>query len=440
MNSRKWLLYLFLFLNLAVILYFWTEGSGGLLARGSANTLIAFGRLAGLLTVLAVMLQIVAIGRVRWLEPVFGLDRLSRFHHYNGVSLVCFLVLHPLLLAAGHGMNSELSMIAQLVAFLDQYDDIIGAIFGLFVFLFVAFYSVLIRRGRWNYEFWYLTHLTVYAAVALAFGHQLEAGGDFLRSRPFSAYWLALYVFAFGNLLVFRFLKPLWMFLRHDFTVTKVVSEAGDATSVYIGGKELESFQARPGQFAIFRFLSPGQWWWQAHPFSISKKSNGEHLRITVKAVGDYTKEFSKLTPGTKVIIDGPHGVFTADRAKKRKFLLIAGGIGITPIRAMLDDLAGKDVVLLYGNRRRTEAVFTAELDGLARTGLTVHHVISDDPSFEGEKGRIDKERIARLVPDARDREVFLCGPVPMMDQLRVALEQLGVPKQSVHYEKFSLS
>ena len=147
----------------------------------------------------------------------------------------------------------------------------------------------------------------------------------------------------------------------------RVVRETDDVVSVYIRGRNLSCFRFAGGQFMILRFLAKG-FWWQAHPFSLSCPPNGDYLRVSIKNSGDFTAKVPNLQPGTRVLIDGPHGIFTSRRSAKNKVLLIAGGIGITPLRSMANDLAvgGKNVVLLYGNRRHKDVVFQSEFDPLA--------------------------------------------------------------------------
>jgi ferredoxin-NADP reductase len=275
----------------------------------------------------------------------------------------------------------------------------------------------------------------------LAFNHQISIGGDFLNNAHFSAYWYLLYVFTVGNILFFRFLTPIWQYNKYDFTVDKIISETHNVTSVYITGRQLSQFKVLPGQFMIFRFLSSG-FWWQAHPFSLSGRPDGEHLRISVKNSGDFTATIPSLKQGTKVLIDGPYGIFTERSAKRNKFLLIAGGIGITPIRILAQQLLehGKDAVLIYGNRTQGDIVFKRELDEMAaKYHFPIFHVLSQQPDFTGEKGHIDKEKIHRLVPDISGREVFLCGPEGMMKNVVADLKTLKVADSAIHFEQFSL-
>ncbi|HOX04823.1 MAG TPA: ferredoxin reductase family protein [Planctomycetota bacterium] len=445
--------------QLAAVVGFWAWNHvhhplGNQLTGDSTAQFLAWGRLAGLLAAFGCLLQIVLVGRTRWVERAFGLDRLSRLHHVVGFGLVLAIVAHPVLVTAGHALQEENSFGGQFAAFLKNWEDVAGATVAVGIMLAALVFSVLVLRRKMRYEWWHATHLTFYIAIALAFGHQLAVGWDFDTNLPpdpdrgfdahrwFRYYWLGLYVFVFANLLWYRVARPLAGYWRHRFRVARLVPEAGAVTSVHIEGRRMERFLARGGQFVIVRFLARG-FRWEAHPFSLSAPPDGRRLRLTIKALGDYTRKIPELAPGTGVIIDGPHGIFTAGRCKGAKALLVAGGIGITPIRSMAEDLArrGTDLVLLYANRDRKSIVFETELAELAAaTGrLKVIHVLSADPDWAGERGQIDRERLARLVPDVREREVFLCGPPPMMKAVRAALRNLGVPRGRIYYERFAL-
>jgi predicted ferric reductase len=433
--------------QLLVVVGFWAwnhvhHPAGNQLVGDSTAQFLAYGRLAGLLAAFGCLLQIILVGRVRWVERTFGLDRLSRLHHFVGFALLLAILAHPVLVTLGHAAQAGDSFAGQFVDFLKNWEDVAGAAVGVVLILAALFFSVLVLRRTMSYEWWHTTHLSLYVALALAFGHQLSVGTDFNANPWFRGYWIALYVFVFANLIWFRAARPLLNYGRHRFRVARLVAEAGDVTSVHIEGRRLEAFRARGGQFIIVRFLASG-FRWEAHPFSLSAPPDGRGLRLTIKALGDYTRKIPRLAPGTAVIIDGPHGIFTAGRCGGSKALLIAGGIGITPIRSVAEELArrGVDLVLLYGNRDRKGIVFERELAELAAsTGrLKVVHILSADPAWSGETGHIDRERIARLVPDVREREVFLCGPPVMMKSVRSALAGLGVPRSRVHYERFAL-
>lgn len=428
--------------NWIIILLFWWKGSGSQLGDGFGLTMIALGRLAGLSAAYTILQQFFFMGRMPWLERVFGLDRLSRLHHDNGKRGLVLLLLHPLFLLVGYNSLSQLGLWGQTLSFLSEYEHVLWAVIGLGLFVTVAGMSIFLSiRKRFRYETWYFVHLTAYVAVFLSFWHQIDIGEDLVSKQAFYWYWIGLYIAVFASHAVFRFVRPVWNYFRYGFYVSRIVPENHNTTSVYIGGRYLDSFHINPGQFMILRFFT-GKLWWQAHPFSLSLVPDGKELRVTIKNVGDFTSQIPAIPVGTRLMIDGPYGVFTELFSVSPKVLFIAGGIGITPIRSLMEAMARhkKDVALLYANRTERDIVFKKEFDEVtSRYGGTVTHVISDDPNYPGQKGRLDKEKIRQLVPDLKDREVYLCGPVSMMEAVRQALEDLGLAPSRIHYEEFSL-
>ncbi len=428
---------------LPIITYFWWQGSGSTLTLPilSPTNFIIIGRLAGLLAVYSVLLQVTLIGRFRWLESSFGLDKLAKIHKKNGRLALIFLLIHFGLILLGYSEIQNRDPITELLALFQTYPDVLKAFLGLNLFL-LAIFSAIVLAKRVSYEVWYFVHLVVYAAILLAFSHQFTVGSDLLSQPLFRYFWYGLYLFVFGNLLVYRLIRPLYLFQKHQFKVEKVIPETKEASSVYITGRYLDSFQRAAGQFFFFYFLAPG-FWWQKHPFSLSCSPSENFLRITPKAVGDYTSKIPLLSPGTKVIIDGPYGTFTKAFATKDKFLFLAGGIGITPIRSLIGDLAptGQDLLLLYSNKTKEDIVFEEELYELTikYKSLKVVHILTDETKWKGEKGRLDTEKLTRLVPDLSSREVYICGPAAMIKDLTQICHQLGVSKGALHSELFEL-
>ena len=423
--------------NLAVIFYFWWRGSHAFITGDLGKQLIAYGRISGLLLVFLVLVQLILIGRTGWVEKVFGLDKLSRLHHWIGFFLAALLVGHPLLLTLGYSQFTDSGILEQFVGF-QGWQDVLAATaaFGLFLILILA--SLIVLTKKMKYETWYFIHLIAYAAILLAFGHQLAVGRD-LQDKSFATYWYALYVFVLLNLLYFRFYLPLRNYLRHGFQVKKIVHETADVISVYLTAHDLPRFRFKAGQFLIVRFLAKGLWW-QAHPFSLSC-APGSGLRLTIKRSGDFTAALWGLKPGTKMLVDGPHGAFTADCAARGKFLFIAGGIGITPILSLIASLtpAGKDCALIYTSRNAAGTVLKNEVDALAANHCRVHYIMSADAGWTGVKGFLNKEILLHLVPDLLQRDVYVCGPPPMMKKVLADLSSVGVPATRIHFEKFSL-
>src|SRR5918992_858859 len=298
---------------------------------------------------------------------------------------------------------------------------------GLAALIAVTVTSIVIVRRRLRYETWYFVHLYAYLGVALAFSHQLATGSEFVGRPGARAYWYALYGLTLGSLVVFRLGLPLWRSARHRLRVVRVIDEAPGVVSLEIGGRHLDRLKARTGQSFTWRFLTRRHWW-EAHPFSLSAAPDGRRLRITVKGLGDYTTSLRDVPPGTRVIIEGPFGGF---RAAGRGVALIAGGVGITPIRALLEDLPG-DIVVVYRAAREEDVILRPELDELARRrGADRHYVLGVEP--------LSPERLLELVPDIADRDVYVCGPPAMTAATRASLNRSGVPRRQVFVERFAL-
>lgn len=415
--------------------------AGNLLTSDGPDLALALGRVAGLWAASALLLQLLLIGRVRGLESVFGHDRLTRVHHVNGPVALVLVALHGAALVWCYAQQNDRGIVEQCAVFWAKWVGLPGALLAAAVMVFVVLFSMAPVRRRLPYQVWHTLHLAAYAVPALAFAHQFETGADFVASSAFRIYGWTVYGLVFGALAAGRIGLPLLRFARHRFVVEEVRPQAPGVTTIRIGGRGLSRWKARGGQFVMVRFLARG-FWCEAHPFSLSAPPGGDALRLTVRTSGDFTARLPALAPGTRVIVEGPYGLFTAALARHDRVLLIAGGIGITPLRAMADDLiaSGKSVILLHACRHTVDAVFGAEWNALAATGRLVRHVVvSDEPGAPGERGHIDAARLRRLVPDAAEREIFLCGPPPMMKAVLGALREIGAPASRIHFERFAL-
>jgi predicted ferric reductase len=313
------------------------------------------------------------------------------------------------------------------------------SIVGLGLFLAIAVSSARKLRARLSREAWYTLHLYAYLAVALSFAHQLAVGTDFTDDAVARAWWVALYVAVFGTILAWRVARPILFNLRHRLWVDSVKREADGVVSIYVAGRDLQGIDARPGQFFLWRFIG-ATGWTKAHPFSLSAVPNGRHLRVTVKDLGDDTHRLQRVRPGTRVFAEGPYGTFTADRRTRRRVALIAGGIGITPLRAMVEsfDVDPGDVTLLYRAAYARDIAFRDELAKLARQrGLELHALIGPEIG-DDRTDKLGVPALQALVPDIAQRDVFVCGPPGMVDALRRRLAALGVPRRHIHFERFA--
>ncbi len=426
--------------NGVVIVWLWLKGGGISGVHGRAEGFTSLGRLTGLIAVYLALLQLVMLARVPALERLFGFDEMSSWHAFNGKLCIALVVAHVMLITAGYSLADKISFGAEISRLIDVYPGMVTATVGTALMLLVVFASLFIVRRRLSYEGWYHLHLTIYAGIALAYFHQIPTGNEFAAHPIQADYWISLYAATLALLLVYRVWRPAQAALRHGLRVRAVTTEAEGVTSIEVTGRDLHRLRIEPGQFMLWRFLTKGRWW-QSHPFSLSAAPDGRSLRLTVKAVGDFTRRLRDLEPGTKVIAEGPFGVFTSAVRRRERVLLIAGGIGITPLRALFEELAGKvDVVLLHRVLSKREAVFERELEQLAKLPQARFRLLVGDHRRGEGAALLSPSRLAKLVPDVAQRDVYVCGPAEMIEATLRSLRALKVPDDQLHTERFALA
>jgi predicted ferric reductase len=425
--------------NAGVIVWLWIHG-GNLHPTSTGELFTSIGRITGLLGAYLALLQVILLARLPALERAVGFDRLSVWHRWNGHACIDLVIAHVVFTVWGYALMDKFSLGKEISTMLGGgvYPGMITATIGTAMLLGVVATSIVIVRRRLSYEWWYAVHLLAYAGIALSWFHEIPTGNELVLDRTAAAYWRGLYLATIAILAVFRIALPLLKLVRHRLRVAEVIEEGPGIVSLRLVGRRLDRLQADPGQFFLWRFLDRRRIW-SAHPFSLSAAPDGRSLRVTVKSLGDHTARLKDVRPGTRVLAEGPFGVFTESAGRRReKVLLIAGGIGITPIRSMVERMRG-DVVLVYRALSEDELVFRRELDELpARTGLAVHYVVGD---HRGEGARLlSAGHLRELVPDAAERDVFLCGPPAMTDAIGRSLRAAGVPRRNVHLERFALT
>jgi predicted ferric reductase len=399
-----------------------------------SNALVLLGRLTGLYGALLMAFQLLLVARLPWLDRRIGMDRLTSWHRWVGFGLLWTLLGHAVFLTAGYAQMSSMDPVNQLVDLAGTVEGVLRAIVALALLLVVGAVSARRARRRLAYETWHFIHLYTYVAVVLAFTHQVTVGTTFTASPAATAYWYALWGAALTALVAGRLVLPLRRNLRHRLRVTAVVPENDQVVSVHVTGRDLDRLPALAGQFFLWRFLTKDRWW-QANPFSLSAAPDGRTLRLTVKAAGDGTAALRHLKIGTRVFAEGPYGAFTVLHRTRPRALLIAGGVGVTPIRALLEELDGHAVVIHRVAAER-DAVLHDELRDLARAKGAELHLVTG-PAVPD---KLAPHELLRLVPDVADRDVFLCGPPPMMTAVLGTLRELGVPRPQIHFERFSLA
>lgn len=407
------------------------ESRGSLAATGGLAT--AAGRLAGLTGTYLILIMVVLIARLPWLERTVGQDQLIRWHRRVSPWAIGLISAHVLLITIGYAQAAKSSALGEAWLLLRSYRDILAAAvgFGLLVLAGVTSYRAVRRRLR--YETWWVVHLYLYLGLALAFAHQILTGVSFIGHPLVRALWIAIWLSTAGLVLVFRVGQPAWRSLRHRLRVVEVRSEAPGVVSVICQGRDLDKLPVSGGQFFLWRFLTRQQWW-QAHPYSLSALPQPPYLRFTVKGLGDSSRELAALRPGTRIAFEGPYGAFTDHARVADGVLLVAAGVGVTPLRALLEDLPRRaNVVVIVRASTAADLVHRAEIAALVKDRHgRLHELIGSR-----HKVRLTARTLRHLVPDVADRDVYICGPEGFGAEVVTAAARLGVADEQIHMEAF---
>jgi len=432
-----------LWLSLLLVTYWWASGRGIQDLLGWATGLTSLGRLTGLIASVLLLAQVVLMARVPVLERAFGQDRLARQHRLVGFTSFNLMLAHIGLITWGYAAGDLAASPRTLWTLTLDYPGMLLAAAGTVCLVMVVVTSVRAARRRLRYESWHLLHLYAYLGVGLALPHQLWTGADFVGSTGRTIFWWTAWGLAAGAILGWRVMVPVARNLRHGIRVTSVVPEAPGVVSVYMTGRRLDRLRAEAGQFLSWRFLGRSGWT-RANPYSLSAAPDGRSLRITVGEVGDGSRSLAMLRPGTRVLVEGPHGRLTERPRTRRRVALIGAGLGVAPLRALaegLDLVPGEGVLLQRYTKHR---LFGHEMDVLARErGIGVvwlpghrRHPVSWLGDGIGTVS--DLTALLHWVPDIASRDVYVCGPEHWTDLVLTTLEQAGLPPDQLHLETFS--
>jgi len=451
---RTDLLTVVLWSSLSAAAALWLADGGASSLGSPARIVTAAGILAGLAGMDVVLLMLLLAARLPFVDNTVGHDRALEFHRKLGKPALYLLLAHGLLISIGYGLAEGLDPVREAVALWTLVPDMWLAFVSLALFIAVVVTSLVAVRRRFPYEFWYVVHLLTYLAVGTAIPHQFSVGGMFAEGTWQRWYWLLLCVGTGAALVWYRVVVPLVATFRHQLTVSRVVPVAPGVVSIEMHGLRLHELAGSGGRFFVWRFLAPGMWW-QAHPFSLSAepaaappsdgpggtgKLGAGAIRITVRNLGDGSAALARLRPGTKVAIEGPYGIFSSAARTRKRVVLIGAGIGITPIRALLEStpFASGDATVLLRGRNSGELYLGDEVMELCRRrGATLFHLTGPRgwgswlPAGEVPGGLRD------YVHDPAGADVYVCGPSAWAQLVLADARRAGVPEAQLHYERF---
>jgi len=436
----------FVWCSMLVVVALWVAGGGVHDLAQTGTGLTSIGRLTGLVASDLLLIQVLLMARIPLVEATYGQDELARRHRWVGFWSFNLMLVHVVAITLGYAATSPKGLWATIVDFVVNYPGMLLAVAGTVALVGVTITSIRAARARLRYESWHLLHLYAYLGVGFALPHQLWTGKEFLTSTLATVFWWTLWAAAAASVLIWRVGQPLWRSLRHRLVVEQVRAENDRVTTVVMRGRMLDRLPVRAGQFLQWRFLD-GPGFMRAHPYSLSAAPDGRTLRITAAHLGDGSARLARLRPGTRVLFEGPYGRLHEGVRTRRKVLLMASGIGITPMRALLEELDQRpgDITVIYRTSSDQDRILVEELTGLAgrrQAGLfivTGRRAIRRSSWLPEHAAHIgDVEALRQLVPDVAGHDVFICGSPGWMDAAERAVLRAGVPPECIHIERFA--
>ncbi|MEP6479241.1 MAG: ferredoxin reductase family protein [Rhodoglobus sp.] len=435
-----------------LVVLLWTSGAAAaalFLAYGGAglfgtlgDAVTSIGIITGLVGTDFVLVMLVLAARIPIIDHTIGHDRAVAVHRSLGKPALYLLLAHGIVLLIGYGISSGIDPITEIGPML-ALPDMPLAFIGLGLLIAVVVTSLVGVRRKFSYEGWHLIHLLSYIAVAVSLPHQLSVGGVLAGGTVQRVYWIALYVVAFGSIAVYRFLEPALSSLRHSLRVDHVQQVSPGVTSIHFSGRNLRALGSAGGQFYIWRFWTASTWW-HSHPISLSAMPTDHHARITVRELGNGSGRISSVPRGSRVSIEGPYGLFTDDARTAPKLAIVAAGIGVTPVRALLEQasLAPGEATILLRAGDASETYLWDEIETIAASkGARLYTMLGKRsrtaptwmPQADAQRG----VTLTSAFPHLLDSDLYICGPSAWLDLVEADARAAGLPAHQIHSERF---
>ncbi len=424
-------------ISVAVFIPFFFESSSMLYKFGADKTLLRSGKVLGLIAACLVILQSVLSARSKILDRIFALNNLMNIHRIIGIIIAGCAMIHPVLIFLPEDMTT-------IPLSIRYWPEFVG-VFLMMMISGIVMVALLRLKLKISFDRWRIMHqwaaFTVYIAL---FVHILFVSETFEKGLPRMIIYSAIGFYA----LIFAWvrLKP-FIVRKKPFSVSATEFAGEDAWRIKITPDAKKPFSFLPGQFGFISVKS-GNISSETHPFTIaSSPSRPDSLEFIIRQCGDWTRKIGEIDAQDLVFIDGPYGLFTHLRCPpKTEIIMIAGGIGITPMLSMLRFMADtgdtRKTTLIWSNRTRNHIIYNDAFDltGKKLPGLQVVHVITDDPADNEKNRQLDQAALEALLPEcSRQAVAFVCGPPAMMKDISKALVRIGFLGRNIFSEKFSL-
>lgn len=405
---------------------------------GWDKTLLRAGKMVGLTAAVFLMLQLPLAARLKWLDCIFSLPALYTLHRYNAYAILCLVIIHPIAVFAPDGIL--------MIPFEIRYwPEWVGAALLLVICCQLGFSQW--RRSVFKaYAKWLLIHRAMgVAAMVLLIVHILYVSETFEhKGIPRTL----IMVSAIAILALWSWVRVQGTQIRKKAMSFVRIEPAGtDAYTITFEPLNQTPLNHLPGQFSFISFHSK-HISKEPHPFTLSSSpSRPNNTECTIRGCGDWTRQVANIQQGDRVYLQGPFGRFShLYLAPSREVIMVAGGIGITPMLSMLRYMNDIDdprrIILLWSNQTPKHAFGLQELRAMEKklTDFRWIPIFTREKGDTGYFGRLDRKKLASLLQScSRNAATFLCGPPPMIKQVRLDLVEIGFPEKSIHFEAFGL-
>ena len=400
------------------------------------------GQFLGSESILLLSIGLVLISTLPWVEEWFdGIDRAAIWHRRVAIAGLILLAPHILLSSSPHG--TSLGGPLGAVGAIGLTALAVWAILPRWQSVAPSPLRGLVRAGRnlpvmrdvrrvfGDYDRWRALHRTTGLFVAAGFIHGVLDGTPFPDAPVLRWSYVAVGAVGIGVYL-YRELLSRFLLSLHDYEVDTVREIDDGLVEVALRpiGRKVEFV---PGQFAMVYLEAKDGW--HRHPFTIASAPHEDHVRVTVKALGDYTSRLPDLLEqGMPAVVGGPHGRFNHSKGTSRQ-IWIAGGVGVAPFLSWLRALDGSlpyRVEFFYS--ADGDPPFASEIRAIANRHESLRVHLFDTSRH----GRLTPGRVLEVIgSDVRDLSVFMCGPQPMLRSFQTQLVIAGVSARQVHREYF---
>lgn len=395
--------------------------------------------------------SIIFSSRPKFIEKYYSLDKLNRFHAIQSVV--------ALIIAMSHGLWE------QIIWGTIFYSSTVFGQLAIVTFLSIAIMSILIMTN------WFGRNKLVRSLKTRLKGHRISHYGTMKKIHNLNIVgilFVSVHVLTMtfriqgdiltGSIMLIYLIIVLGFYLDHKllrpnrlrkqlYTVTDVQRQPGRTVMVTLKPRNGRILTYKPGQFVFVRIQDDG-YPFEEHPYSlITSPTNPNEIKVAIKDLGDYTHRMQDLPIGINATVEGPYGGVWHVEEKlndpKENLVLLAGGVGITPMLGILEELSLKKlpnkVLLVWALNEPSELGFAEEFEKFKRE-IPDFTLI---PFYANEKGFLDTEKVQTLFQENEllfdESQCVLCGPKPFMNAVEKALDDSQVQKENIYYEAFAL-